>query len=113
MLKHLDVSNIPGLKVLYCSNNQLTSLDVSKNTMLVQIYCHYNQLTDLDVSNLNTLYALTCSYNQFSAAGLNALFKTLHNNYVNNGVKWIVMNANPGSTTCDKSIATGKGWIFN
>jgi len=155
ILKHLDVSNNPGLKILNCNNNQLTSLDVSKNTMLeiltceenqftnldvsnndlltilncsgnqftnldvsnndllTNLYCSGNLLTNLDVGNLKALAILNCEKNQFSAAELNALFGTLHNNYVNGGYKWIYMNDNPGSNACDRSIATRKGWIFN
>jgi len=64
------------------------------------------------VSNLTALIFLNCSYNQLSTNELNNFFGTLHNNYVNGGYKWIYINNNPGSGACDRSIATGKGWIF-
>jgi len=134
VLKNLDVSNNPGLKTLNCPYTRLSSLDVSKNTMLEILTCADNQLTDLDVSNnvllmhfdcsnnlltnldvsnLKALVTLNCVKNQFSAAGLNALFGTLHGNYVNGGYKWIYINNNPGSNDCDRTIAMFKGWIVN
>jgi hypothetical protein len=66
-----------------------------------------NQLTSLDVSNNTALTSLECSENQFTADGLNALFGTLHGN---TGSKAIHIFGNPGAGTCDRSIATDKGW---
>jgi len=58
------------------------------------------------VSKNTKLQELGCWKNQLSTAALNALFGTLHSN---GGTLYI--NENPGSATCDRSIATNKGWI--
>jgi hypothetical protein len=51
---------------------------------------------------------LRCSWNQLTAAALNALFTSLPT--VQSGI--IYISANPGTDTCDRSIATNKGWRF-
>lgn len=47
----LDVTMLPNLKRLFCSDNNLTTLDVSKNPLLTDLYCNTNKLTSLDISN--------------------------------------------------------------
>jgi len=78
----------------------------------------------LDISKNTALTWLNCWDNQLTAAGLNALFGTLHNNnvtpergapktiYIGGNPGYIGANpgANPGTKTCDKSIAENKGW---
>ena len=108
----LDVSKNTALYSLYCDFNQLTNLDVSKNTALTVLDCSYNQITHLDMSNNTNLVSFSCSANQLSTEALNALFRTLHNNFINGGYKWVWIQNNPGAGACDRSIATGKGWIF-
>ena len=111
LLTSLDVSNLSLLADLRCSGNRLTNLDVSNNTALKYLECHQNQLTSLDMSHNTALVSLGCSFNQLSAEALNALFRTLHDNNINNGHKGISIQNNPGTSTCDRSIATDKGWI--
>lgn len=108
-LTTLDLSKNTILEDVYCSRNQLTSLDVSKNTLLRSLYCEENQLTSLDVSKNTVLQDLDCESNQLSADALNALFRSLHSND-SDGVKIISISHNPGTKTCDYSIATKKGW---
>ena len=129
-LTNLDVNKNTMLTELYCRNNQLTSLDVSKNTALTYFNCNYNQLTNLDVSkntaltvlgcgfnqltslelsNNTALEILCCSNNRLTAPALNALFETLH---ANDEYKYIDIEGNSGAFTCNRSIATNKGWIF-
>jgi hypothetical protein len=96
---------------LYCYDNDLTTLDVSKNAVLKTRWCHKNKLTALDVSKSAVLNELFCQVNQLGAAGLNALFGTLHGN--NTGSKWIYIRDNPGAGACTQKIATDKGWTEN
>jgi Leucine-rich repeat (LRR) protein len=133
-LTNLDVSNDPALELLNCSKNQLISLDVSNNITLKALNCSGNQLTSLDVSNNTTLRVLDCSGNQLKSDALNALFESLHNKengeeliysyisglrnvpiYRGSGTdrKSIYVNANSGANSCDRSIATNKGWIVS
>ena len=95
------------LEYLYCYNNQLTELDVSNNSMLTSLNCSGNQLTELDVSYNSMLTYLNCSGNNLNATALNNLFNSLRNN---GGM--ISIGDNPGTDTCDRSIAENKGWHF-
>jgi len=63
----------------------------------------------LDVSNNTALRILECTSNQLTATALNTLFGTLHSNTIE-GVKTIYIGNNPGTDTCDTSIAENKGW---
>lgn len=108
-ITNLDVSNNTALIYLSCLNNQLTGLDISHNTVLKKLDCKFNKLTNLDVSHNTALASLDCKYNQFSIDGLNSLFSTLHGNALEN--KTIYIDGNLGTASCDRSIATAKGWI--
>ena len=130
-LTNLDISRSPALTILKCYGNQLTNLDVTKNTMLVELNCTNNQLTNLDISNNLVLEELFCGKNkltsldvtknivltkylsvyknQLSTEALNALFGALSNE--DSGT--IFIRDNPGTNTCDQSIATKKKWIVN
>ena len=112
-LTSLDVSKNTALEHLHCFENNLTSLDVGKNTALEILGCSDNNLTSLDVSN-TALIELDCENNKFSASALNKIFTDLPQ-----GKTWgdsedeqsnILIENNPGTKTCDKSIAEKKGW---
>ncbi len=105
-LTSLDVSKNTKLTLLSCYDNNLTSLDVSKNTALKFLCCDDNNLTSLDVSKNTKLTLLYCNSNNFSASALNQIFRDLPQ--VTSGT--IYMSGNPGTETCDKSIAENKGW---
>ena len=59
-----------NLKVLVCSNNQLTSLNLSNNPVLTELTCSSNQLINLDVSNNIALEYLSCWNNQLTSLNL-------------------------------------------
>lgn len=65
-LTALDVSQNLSLKNMNCSNNQLSFLDVSKNKELLYLYCNRNSLTSLDVSRVKSLETLECDFNQLT-----------------------------------------------
>jgi len=116
-LTSLDVSKNTKLEKLSCSDNQLTNLDVRKNTALIYLYCRRNQLTSIDVSkNATALVHLLCSNNQLSATALNILFGTLHNETIEGHFEMLIKRKtvtifdNPGTDSCDQSIAKNKGW---
>jgi hypothetical protein len=114
-ITNLDVSKNTVLKFLFCENNQLSSLDVSKNIALAYLICHNNQLSSLDVSKNTAMTILVCENNQFTSSALNVLFGTLHGNLVdgNYGNKVVYISNNPGTSSCNRSIATNKGWTVN
>ncbi|MDE7074636.1 MAG: leucine-rich repeat domain-containing protein, partial [Odoribacter sp.] len=78
------LSGCTSLTHLNCGNNNLTSLDVSKNTALTRLYCYSNNL---------------------SATALNKIFNDLPQRTSELNISY-----NPGSNTCDTSIAKNKGW---
>ena len=108
-LTNLDVSNNTALRYLTCGKNQLTGLDVSSNTELVFLSFGFNQLTEFYAGINTKLVVLDCFGNQLSASALDTLFGTLHSDTISGG-KGICFSFNPGADTCDKSIATDKGW---
>jgi Leucine-rich repeat (LRR) protein len=69
----LDVTRFKNLKILYCSNNRLTSLHLNKN--LERLYCGNNHLTSLHLNkNLQLIY---CNNNKLTSLHLNKNLKTL------------------------------------
>ena len=109
-LTSLDVNKNTALTVLWCDGNQLTKLDVNKNTALTWLGCDSNQLTKLDLSKNTTLDTFSFGHNQLTSLALNALFETLHSNA--GVIKRISIIGNPGTDTCNRSVATNKGWVF-
>jgi len=115
-----------GADQFYGGSGKLTSLDVSNNTALVWLECQNNQLQSLDVSKNKALSILNCDNNQLSDVTLNALFGSLHDiNYLTYSDEFIIrtfginykkdikIGNNPGTATCDRSIAEDKGWTVN
>ncbi len=105
-LTSLNVSGCTALTELECWDNNLTSLNVSGCTALTDLSCSGNNLTSLDVSKNTALTYLSCSSNNLTSAALNQIFRDLPQ--VTSGT--ISIYGNPGTETCDKSIAENKGW---
>jgi hypothetical protein len=101
----LDVTGCTGLAYLGCSSNALTALDVTGCTWLSELYCDSNALTALDVTGCTELSELYCDSNALTDVALNTFFDTLPDD----GFALIFVYENPGSATCDPSIATTKG----
>jgi len=108
----LNVTKLKNLYILDCNNNLLTELDLSQNTNLRYLTCNDNQLTSVKL-NSPVIYWVYLHNNQLSAAALNEIFYSLPD--VNDFVKQRVISIsnNPGTETCDKSIAENKGWIVD
>ncbi|MDR0421991.1 MAG: hypothetical protein LBH72_03145 [Proteiniphilum sp.] len=108
-LSALDVSNNTALTLLACGGNELSALDVSKNTALTFLDCGDNPLSALDVSKNTKLTWLDCFENQLSADALNRIFTDLPDlSGMEAGL--IRLWSNPGTGTCDLSIAADKNW---
>jgi hypothetical protein len=91
---------------------RITALDVSNCPTLTTLGCSNNGLSALDVSRCSALTGLWCGNNQLSAAALNQLFTALPDQ---SGMEWggtSVIGSNPGSETCNSSIAAAKNWNF-
>ena len=110
-LTSLDISKNTALECLLCHYNQLTNLDLSKNSSLRELHCDNNQLTSLNVSKNNTAFNyMYCNNNKLTDSALDAFFRALPKN---TGKNFLIINDNPGVESCDKSIATNKGWSFS
>ena len=112
-LSSLDVSKNTALTELWCSGNELTSLDVSKNTALTELGCSLNELTSLDVSKNTKLIGLRCYNNKLTSSALNKIFGDLPQGKEFDIYPYqsrITIGGNPGTDTCDRSIAENKGW---
>lgn len=106
-LTTLDVSRCTELTELDCTSNNLSSLDVSKCMKLKRLYCNDSNLSSLSISRSPEWVFIDCDNNNFSADALNKIFNDLPKSN-NNPV--IQIYRNPGSETCDTSIAEDKGW---
>jgi Leucine-rich repeat (LRR) protein len=106
-LSALDVSNNMMLALFDCRFNRLDALDVSNHTGLTELSCNGNLLSALDVSGNTGLRILNCSDNRLSVDALNKIFMDLPDS-----PKAVLMaiGSNPGTDTCDRSVAENKNW---
>ena len=109
-LTSLDVRGLTSLIELSCFSNQLTTLHLTGCTSLGSIICSRNQLTSLDVSGLTSLSQILCFNNQLSSNALNTIFESLPEGTL--GLSVLIIENNPGASTCNREIAINKGWFF-
>jgi hypothetical protein len=105
--KTLEMSEWTHCTYSYPGESYRTKTVSGDNIMGLQ--CTENLLSNLDVSNNPHLKELSLYRNSLTSAALNALFETLPNNSLS---KIIYIAGNPGSSTCNRNIATSKGWNF-
>ena len=94
------IEHFPNLKILSCSQNNLTSLDVSKNEKLEDLYCSGNQLTSLDVSQNEKLETLFCFGNQLTSLDVSK----------NTALEYLYCEQN-NLTSLDVSKNLALGWL--
>jgi hypothetical protein len=130
-LDSIDLSDNPSLsslivnsallRTVFLSNSPITTLDLSSSTTYNAIYAANCNLTSITIANgtthesgLAAIYYF--STNNLSADTINALFTALGEGIPVFKKKkglvppLVVVDNNPGSATCDPSIATAKGW---
>ncbi|WP_251622610.1 leucine-rich repeat domain-containing protein [Odoribacter lunatus] len=105
-LKELSIPKGSQLESLDLSSNEITTIDLSNGSLLQEVDLSDNELTSLDVSKNTELTELDCRRNEFDAEALNKIFTDLP--VVTQG--WLYIYNNPGTETCNKSIAENKGW---
>jgi hypothetical protein len=114
----LDVSKMPALKFLNCSDGNLGTLDVSKNTALTYLNCGGNNLTTLDVSKNTALTNLYCGYNSINGDNMINLLNGLPTRSATaKGTAYIegntgFDNTNSGYKTAKASAQT-RNWVIN
>jgi len=132
-LSSLDLRGLSSLSTAICKNNSLSSLNVEGLTSLTNLDCSGNGLSSLNISGLSSLTLLDCkdnsletlraegvelqygyygdgskmSNNNLSAAALDQFFTDLEP--TETGILFV--DGNPGSATCNPSIATSKGYV--
>jgi Leucine-rich repeat (LRR) protein len=112
-LTTLNLAGCMVLKYLICDNNQLTSLDVIDRAALTYLDCGINPLTSLNVSGCTELIRLLCNESQLAAAVLNTVFTALPDRSGASYASTVFIADNPGTATCDKTIAQNKNWTVN
>ena len=107
-LKFGDCPNLEHIKFPY---NKLTVLDIKKASVLNKLDCYVNSLTTLSINGCKVLQTLNCYDNQLTTEKVNKIFESLPTISTKPGFReGISKSGNPGSFTCNRSIATNKGW---
>ena len=100
------------LKIFYAQNNNLTTINLTAYLGLEEINLQNNQLTSVFFSDFgehgNSPISINLSDNNLSSIELDRIFTNLPNK--SQSLSSIKVEGNPGSATCDASIATLKGW---
>ena len=92
----------------YSAGGTYRELWVGDCSELEEIHCATEKLTVLEIKDCKALRSLNCYNNQLTATALNALFNSLPATTYGS----ISISGNPGAGSCDRSIATNKGWTF-
>ena len=71
-LTHLDLSRLPALRVLGCSENRLEKLQLHSSAQLTHLFCGKNMLAELEVSQTSKLRVLHCADNAISELDLSS-----------------------------------------
>ncbi|MCL2253856.1 MAG: hypothetical protein FWC09_05365 [Lachnospiraceae bacterium] len=74
---NLDLRKLTNLRVLECSDNQLTGLDVSGLKKLEYIMANFNQFESIDVTGCKELWALLAVNSNLTALDLSTLEKLI------------------------------------
>ena len=105
----LDTSKGMDFNTMFYGCTALTSvpqLDTSKGTTFTSMFSGCTALTQIGIYGFR--YSIDISGCNLDAAALNAFFTQAGTAY--NASQTITITGNPGATTCDKTIATNKGW---
>ena len=127
----VNANGCNGITTLSVNSNNLTTVNVTGCTALTILYAYANpslafitglstctalqklaisqcNFTSLDLTGLNALNEVAVWNNSLNTYNLNFLFLTLNTTAI--PYKSISIANNPGSNTCDRTLATGRGW---
>jgi len=117
-LSSLDLSSLSNLQYLDCQLNSLETLDLASTAKLHTIYCNNNKLTNIigvatcfDTNSSKIHFA--ASNNNLSEEMLNQIFQDLPSKNAAEKNWNIYVSDNPGTETCNKELATNKGWVVD
>jgi hypothetical protein len=104
---------------LACAHNQLSYLDIQGCTGVYNLDVSYNSLTTLALPNFSPPFIVgedgavyNLSSNSFTSTELNAIFTALDAPSTAPQTATLYITGNPGTGTCNTTIATSKGWLF-
>jgi hypothetical protein len=110
----LDLSGLTALINLECYENQITSLDISDVDFPEFSYLigRNNPMTYLGATGASSgeIQIQSCL---FDSSGLDSLFTTIDNADPEADDSTIFIYGNPGTATCDPTIAEDKGWTVD
>lgn len=89
-LKSLELSNLPVLRTLLCSNNSIVKLNVEDCPLLSTVDCSSNRLTNIDLSQIPNIMTLICKDNmigELDITGSQYLIRDLNNFDPNKGAE--------------------------
>ena len=90
-----ELSNLPYLKSISCTNNQLTKLELSNLPSLEWVECENNMITELNFSNVPKLNSLTCDNNMLTELNLSNLSELKKLTCQNNSLTSIDLSDSP------------------
>jgi len=106
----LDIRTCSSLRELDANGNQLNTISLSGLNALHTIILEGNDITSLDVTGNNMLSSVNVGYCNFT--NLDDLFTQLPDRTsLTQG--YIAAYHNPGTGTCNTTIATNKNWSVN
>jgi Leucine-rich repeat (LRR) protein len=102
----LQISELPKLVKLRCSDNELTAIEFCTSSGLEELNCDNNRLTKLDLSNVPALTKLSCSQNQFTELDLSNVPELTRLSCVDNQLAKLDVRGNPNlrAIVCDHSV---------
>lgn len=122
-INKLQLTNCRHLKSISCDDQLLKSVNINISGLKTLELNTLSALEELSLSACDSLSTIVLSQNPvlssitlvdnpaMSALSLNALFRQLPQ--ATSDTRTINLNNNAGDATCDKSIATQKGWTVN
>jgi len=109
----LNLNECKELGCLFCANNRLAEINVNECAALWTLDCDDNQLKELNV-RYSALSVLHCKNNNLQFEKINEILESLPTYSIKiDEVKtsgYMYIYGNPGANTCNRSIATNKGW---
>ena len=111
-IQSIDVTNLTELVNLILHNNKISEIDISKNIVLIRLNLSENQLKSLCTKENVRLSAVSITNNNFYEEEINRLFGTLQDGGTwGPRTKGVHIGNNPGTDSCDRSIATNRRWV--
>ena len=89
----LDVTALPYLTTLYCSQNSLTAINASNLADLGDLFCHNNNISSIDVSGCTALWDLRCTGNSLTSLDISDLTNLMYLRCNDNSLTSLALNA--------------------